>query len=638
MMIGMWIRSIAQGTSRLRDSISGGVAVIGALSLTTVVGMGAFAIEATQGYSAKVNNQRIADMAALAGALAYNVNSNGGQMVATARAVVVGQGLASSAADVQLVTEGTQQLVQVTITTSVPLSLGRVFTAAPSYDVSAMGWATTTATVSTAPPCISALDSNAATGVILSGGVSITAPGCDIETNGRVEVPWGTYITAKQVDAGGVVHNPGSGITTAPTAGNIHASQPGTASDWMSSDSALKNVLCQVNKVTGGNDADYPDGNNVLCTNPQILPATLTNSGSTTDLNLNYSPAPAISPYWNSGTNTYTFPPTFVTTGYRNLVMSGGITAIFQGPGLTFKFDNVNMSGSSLTIGDGEVTVAGTFGFNSGSVITIGNGNHSFGTLAVTGGRTLNIGTGNLLVAGAITMDGGSYIFANIGVGNTVTIGNNGTGTPATAINIAGGSKLCFGGGSGITCSAPSAAAGIFNANGSVITAGGSTIVFPKAATHVIDGHLSLNGSSIFGSGNYIIGGNFTNNTGGTMSGSDVTFAMSGTFTLSGGTSLDLAAPTSVSSYGVPGVLFASKSASATTIGGGSANRYAGLVYAPKSNMTISGGGSISTNGGACLMMILNRLTLSGGGVLSNGTCSGLTGGTGSVASVKLHK
>lgn len=628
------ISSLSAFLDRLAHNTRGAVAVIGALSLTTIVGMGAFAVEATRGYAADVANQRIADSAALAGALAYNVNSSTSQMTATARAVVVAQGLSASAADVQLVTDAAtaRQLVQVTVTTAVPLALGRVFTSALSYDVSAVGSATISTTATVAPPCIATLDTNAATGIVLSGGVAISAPGCSINTNGRVDVPWGTTIAAKQVNAGGAVVNPGSGITTSPTANNIFANKASAAADWMSSDPTLKNLLCQVNRVVPTTDPDYPDGN-TTCTNPQVLPATLTNS-STEDWTTGYVPLTGVPHIYQTAAYSCQYNIPAGNWNLRNVTISGGCSMNFAS-GSTIRIANLNMSGNGMTIGDGDLTVSGTFGFNSGSVITIGNGNHSFGSLAVTGGRTLNIGTGNLVVGGAITMDGGSYIFANIGVGNTVTIGNNGSGT---AISIGGGSKLCFTAASGTNCSTPTAAAGTFNANGAILSSGGSTIGFPKAATHVIDGSLSLNGSSVFGSGNYIIAGNFTNNTGGTMTGSDVTFALSGTFTLSGGTSLDLAAPNSLSNYGVPGILIATKSTAATTIGGGSANRYAGLIYAPKSNMTISGGGSISANGSACMMMILNRLTLSGGGTASTGSCTSLSGASGPVASVALFK
>ncbi|ATE66750.1 TadE/TadG family type IV pilus assembly protein [Rhizorhabdus dicambivorans] len=631
-MVRTWVHSIASSLRALHRHEGGGVALIGALALTSIIGMGAFAVEASQGYAARASNQRIADTAALAGALAYNVNSSTSEMTATAKAVVAAQGLAASAASVALVTDAatSKQLVQVTVTTSVPLSLARVLTTALSYDVRAVGSATTSTTATTTPPCITTLHTAAATGVVLSGGVSISAPNCAINSNGRVEVPWGTYITAKQVSAAGSVINPGSGITTTPTANNIQANKAGAATDWMQDNSSLKAMLCAVNKLTGSSDADYADGNTV-CITPLVTPATQTASVSTTDLPLNYSPSAALLPYWNSSTATYTFPPSFVTTGYRNLVMAGGINAVFQGPGLNFKFNNVDMSGNSLTIGDGTVTVVGTFGFNSGSVITIGNGAHSFGTLSVSGGRQLNIGSGDFTVTGAITEAGGSYIRVNTGVGDAVTIGNDGAGTP-TAINIGGGSYLCF----TANCTAPSAAAGTFSANGQVLTSGGSTLIFPKAATHVINGNLSLNGSSTFGSGNYYIKGNFTNNTGGTMAGTDVSFALGGTFTLAGGTSLDLAAPSSSGSYGVPGLLIVTKSTTATSIGGGSQNKYAGLVYAPKSDMTVSGGAALSSNGTNCLMLILKTLLLSGGTTVAS-TCSSLST-SGSVANVALFK
>lgn len=612
----------------MRD-IGGGVALIGALSLSVIVGMGAFAVEASQGYAVDTQNQRVADMAALAGALAYNVNSNTSQMTATAKAVVAAQGIPATAATVALVTDAAtaKQLVQVTITTQVPLALGRVLTSALSYDVTAVGSATTSTTETASPPCIAALAllNNPTYGVTLSGGVAINAPGCAINTNAGVTVPWGTKVTAKQVTAGKSVDDPGTGITTSPTAANIVQNKSGAATDWMKDDSSLKAMLCKVNKLTGTSDADYADGN-TACLTPLVTPTIYANAGAE-DWNLNYSPASNVAAF-RTGNNTYVIPSAGVLRTIKTLTLAGGITATFQGP-VNLRIDTVDMSGDGMTIGDGDVVVGGVFGFNSGSTITIGNGNHSFGSLAVSGGRQLNIGSGNLNVTNAITIDGGSYIRANIGVGNTVTIGSSG----GNAITVGGGSYLCF----TPSCAAPSAAAGTFSANGQIQTSGGSTIIFPKAMTHVINGNLSLNGSSTFGSGTYFIAQNFTNNTGGTMSGADVSFALGGTFTLSGGTSLDLAAPASSSSYGVPGILIATKSSAATSIGGGSQNKYAGLLYAPKSNLTLSGGASMSSYGNNCLMLILNTLTLSGGTTVAS-ACSSLSGGSSTTPSVSLFK
>lgn len=583
-MIPTWFHSIAYQARRLRASTRGAVAVIGALSLTVLVGMGAFAVEATRGYAQDTTNQRVADMAALAGALAYNVNSSTSEMTATAKAVVTAQGLAASAATVALVTDAatSKQLVQVTVTTAVPLQLGRVFSSALSYDVTAVGSATTSTTTSASPPCLAALSSTPTYGITLDGGVTLNAAGCAIATNSGITVPWGTYITAKQATAGKSINNPGNGLTTSPTANNYTANKANAAADWMSTDTSLKSLLCQVNKLTGTTDNDYADGN-TACIGELV---TATAPGTDGDWDLNYSPAANVAAF-RTGNNTYVVPGG-VTRNIRNLNISGGMTVTFLGP--------VNMTVANLNMG----------------------------------GTALNIGGGNIVIGGKIEMNGGSLITVDVGVGNTVTLGQSG----GVSINVGGGARICF----TANCVAPTAAGGKFSAAGNIVTSGGSTIIFPKAAMHVINGDLSLNGSSTFGSGTYVIKGNFTNNTGGTMNGTDLTFALGGTFTLSGGTALDLSAPTASSSYGIPGVLIATKSSANTSIGGSSNNKYAGLFYAPKSNLTINGGGAMSSNGSACMMMIINTLTLAQGGGITTGACAGLSGGSSSTANVALFK
>jgi len=565
-MFDIGIRSIAARLRRFAGDAQGAVAVIGALSLTTMVGMGAFAVEISRGYAADTANQRIADMAALAGALAYNVNSNTSQMTATAKAVVVAQGLPASAATVALVTDAAsaKQLVQVTVTTAVPLALGRVFTSALSYDVTAVGSATTTATTTTAPPCIAALSSTPTNGITMSGGTSLSAPGCAINTNAGITVPWGTYISAKQANAGKSVNNPGNGLTTSPTAANIQQNKANAATDWMKDDAVLKAALCQVNKLTATTDADYADGNTSCISALATASAT-----STEDWDLNYSPAANVAAFRTSN-DTYVIPGG-VNRNIRNLNIAGGMTVTFQGP--------ANLTIASLNMG----------------------------------GTALHIGNGNIVIGGKIEMNGGSLIDIDVGVGNTVTLGSSG----GVSINVGGGK---------------------FSAGGNIVTSGGSTIIFPKAATHVINGDLSLNGSSTFGSGTYIIKGGFTNNTGGTMAGTEVSFVLGGTFTLSGGTSLDLSAPGAASSYGIPGVLIATKTSSATLIGGGSGNKYAGLLYAPKSDLTLKGGASMSAYGSNCLMMILRTLSLLEGGSASTGACSSLSGSSSNTANVALFK
>lgn len=630
-MTRSWLSSVMAAVGRLRADTRGGVALIGALSLTSIVGMGAFAVEATRGYAADANNQRVADMAALAGALAYNVNSNMNQATATAKAVVAAQGIAASAATVGLVTDAatSKQLIQVTITTPVPLALGRVFTSALSYDVTASGSASISATSSVTPPCVTALDQPSNYGVRMNGGARLTATGCAINANAGVEVPEGTYITAKQVTSGKTVYNPGSGLTTSPTANNIIQNKANAATDWMKDDAGVMAMLCQVNLLTGYSDPDYPGGNR-SCTSKYVAPSSPSTSGAA-NWTLGYKKKTDGTPHQYQTADyscQYQIPAGTYTIG--KLTVAGGCTISFAN-GSTLKFDSIDMSGSSMTVGDGSFTVVGTFGFNSGTTITIGNGNHDFGKLSITGGRTLNIGSGNLNVQQGIYLDGGSNVYVASIAGDRITIGND--GGSGRSIEISGGSRVCF----TLSCGNPVNAVTTFSLGGSVKTSGGSTIVFPKAETHIIKGDIDLNGSSIFGAGTYIASGYFSNNTGGTMSGSDVSFALGDKIELSGGTSLDLAAPSASSSYGVPGVLIATKTSSNLKFGGGSANKYAGLVYAPKARMVVEGGASISASGSACLMMIVDELEIKDGGTISVGSCSALST-AGPTAAVALFK
>jgi hypothetical protein len=160
-----------------------------------------------------------------------------------------------------------------------------------------------------------------------------------------------------------------------------------------------------------------------------------------------------------------------------------------------------------------------------------------------------------------------------------------------------------------------------FSASGTIKSSGGSSITFNKAAVHVIGGNLDLNGSSVLGSGLYVIGGDFSNNTGGTMSGTDVSFALGGSFTLTGGTSLDVAAPSTNGGYGIQDVLLVTKTTSDVSLGGGTTDKYSGVVYAPKAQIKLTGGASMSSNGSQCLMMVVDSVSISGGASFNTANC-----------------
>jgi len=611
---------------RLFAAEGGSILVMAAMSLTAVMGMSGLAVEIGTGYATKVRNQRVADVAALGAALAYK---NAGQSVAVAtqvaKDIVVANGLSASQATVTApVTINGTSAVQVQITTAVPVKMASLLTSNASYNVTNSAAASLTSLGGTG--CVTAL-SSASSAVDLSGGASISSSTCGITSNGTVTLTGGATITTKQVVASGTSTSGGSSITTTPTANNI-VTKSNAASDTLSSTSGLQTALCYVNKINGTSDSDYPGGN-TSCTDQLVSPTLQSSTGSTTDWNLTYQArsASTLASYQTADYScNYVIPAgTYVI---RTLTVNGGCSVTFQN-GSKLTVDTIDMSGSSMTIGNCDLAVISSFKINAS--ITIGNGSHYFGSLDVTGGRTVTIGSGDFTVYGSVTEGGGSTIKVGISTGDKVTIGQQ--------IDIQGGSTLCFTAG----CATPTLVAGTFSVGAlggsktdDVSSAGGSTIIFPIAATHVIKGDLNLSGSSIFGSGLYVIGGDFSNNTGGTMSGVDVTFALGGTFTLLGGTSLDLAAPSSSSAYGVTDILVATKSSAETKIGGGSTDKYSGMVYAPKSDLKITGGGSISSNGSSCLMYMVNTANLSGSGSLAASECTSITnGGGGTVALIQ---
>jgi Flp pilus assembly protein TadG len=616
---------------RLLRERDGSVIVISAFALVSLLGMTGLAVEIGNGYAAKVRNQRVADMAALAAAITYKTSQSLTVAQNTANDVVIANGLATSTATVSQVTVSGTSGIQVSITTAVPIRIASVLTKSASYNVTTVAVASLITSSTTG--CITAL-SNSSTAVSASGGASISASGCAVVTNGTIVSDNSSAkvtaksITAQAINDAAAAYNQNA-VTTNPTARNWTLKSNG-ASDFVKPNTAASTALCYVNKLTGYTDPDYADGN-TNCTSPLVVPPALTNA-STTDWSTGYTPRNqgGISNYETGDYNcSYVIPAgTYVI---RDLSIGGGCSVVFT-TGSTLTFRNLNMSGQTLTFGDGAISITGTFTVNGNTTVTMGNGAHSFGALSIGGGKFLQVGSGNFLVVGAINVSGGAWLKVGTSTNDTVTIGNDGSGN---AIVVGGGSMVCF----TSDCSTPTAAAGTFSANGTVnVQGGGSLVVFPKSVMHVINGDLIATAGIIFGSGLYVIKGNFQNTTGSgndSMNGVDVTFAMGGTFNFAGGSRFDLAAPSSSNGYGIQDILFLTKSTSATSISAGAIGKASGLIYAPYSNFSSSGGSAISSNGSACMMLVVNTITVTGSGTVNTAGCSSQSSGA-ATGTVKL--
>ena len=597
--------------------------VMAALALTAMMGMSGMAVEVGTGYTTKVRNQRVADMAALGAALAYK---NGGQSAAVAtqvaKDIVVANGLSASQATVTVpVTIDGADAVQVQITTAVPVKMASLISGNASYDVTNLAAASLTSAASSG--CVTVL-SNTTTAVSADGGASVSASGCSIVTNGTIySSNSSAKVTAKSIIAQAINDVSKSGVTTTPTAKNWTLKSNG-ASDFIQSNTSASTALCYVNKLTNSTDSDYSDGN-INCTNQRVPTTAITSNGSTQDWTTGYTVkgGAGIAQYETADYSCKYIIPASANVVVRDLTIGGGCSVTFQGGG---SFRNVSMSGDSLSFGDGTVTMSGTFTVNANQTVTIGDGAHSFGALAIGGGKSLSVGSGNFYVTNAISLSGGAFIKVDISTGDKVTIGNDGSGN---AITVQGGSKACF----TSDCSMATAAAGTFSADGSVnVLGGGSTVVFPKSVVHVINGDLIATATVLFGPGLYVIKGNFQNTVGSgsdSMNGTDITFAMGGTINFAGGSKFDMAAPSSSGTYGIQDMLILTKSTSNSVLSAGSVGKASGMIYAPKSAFSSSGGSAISGNGSACMMLMVKTLTVTGSGTVNTAGCDSLTASSG---------
>ncbi len=535
---------------RLLVAERGTILVMAAFALTAVMGMSGLAVEVGNGYATKIRNQRVADMAALGAAQAYQASQSASTATKVAKDIVAASGLPASAATVTApVTVNGVNAIQVTVTTAVPVRLAQVVMNNTSYNVTNTAAASLTST--TAPNCFATLSSGGTYGITLTGGTSLTASGCGVATNSGVSLTSGTHITAKQVVAGKTVSDPGSGISTSPTTNNIKQNKGTTATDTVGTD---PRVVAGFAKI----------GTAVSPTAP---------TGTTQAWNFDWNHTGAVAGWWNSATSTYTVPAG--TYNISSMSVAGGIKVVVQDGAVMRMSGGISEAGTSVTMG----------------AVTLDVG----GQINVTGGSTMTIASGN------------------------VTIGNNGSGN---AINVDGGCTFTMGNGT-------------FGANGGITTGGGSSITFGATTAHYINGSLALSGNATFGAGAYFINGGFSNGTGGTMSGTGVTFFMSGALSAAGGATMNLSSPTADTTGGaVTDLLFATKSTAATSLGGGATATYAGMIYAPNSDVTMSGGASAAAGSGRCFAFLVNTLTLTGG-TTAGTSCTGI-GSSGSSGGLSL--
>jgi hypothetical protein len=596
------------------------IALIGGAVIAMLATMAAVAVDLGTAYLAKVGDQRAADSAAYAGALAYNATSSTATMQSAVSNLAALNGLHAGAASASLVASPSgdgNSAVQVTVTTASPLYLAEIFRTGTTLSVSATSYAEVKPNASA---CIIALKAGAS-GVTLSGGTGVTAAACAVASDATVTVPCGTTITTKTLDynSAAAPSQPCGGIKPPAGTSSVNIIKIVTA-DPLAANTAVAGAfthLAGVASLAGPSGPVVPSGTSVAFG--------YTNSAS-------QPPRSQLTTIGCSGSfagSTWTVTcPTGGTYNFGTISLSGGISLSFAVSGSstnTYNFSGaINVSGSGASFGPGTYNVAGGIITGGGSTTTFAAGSYDIGagTVSCSGsfysicntGTSLTFGAGSYTIAGGIYNGGGATL--GIGAGSSANSFTIGAGSAGYAINT-----------TGMTMTLGNMTNGTFKAVGKITTGGGTNFTLSSAPAHDLNGAFSLAGSATLGSGTYTVAGNFTlggGGGGGTVTGSGVTIVTSGTFSVAAGYSnVTLTAPTSgtledlvVASNGAGGASFSE---------GASGNSLSGAFYFPSAPITLSGAGNVGNGAGQCLELIGSTISLTGGSALAS-TCSGLAG------------
>jgi len=629
----------------------GAIGVLAALLFPILIGIAALSVEYGNGLLTKGQNQRIADLAAYAGAIAYSSSGSTDTMTAAARNVAALNGITASNVTVQLVTSprtSSSSAVNVKIATTNQLLLSPVISNISSLSISSSSYAQLGGQTAA---CILALSSSG-TGVTLEGGTKITASTCAINSNTTISVPCGTTMTAKVVtyNSSSAPSQPCSGIsgtitktaTSDPLAGNATISTATSRLATVSSQTSPSSPT-----VTTGTDISFDwttNGNNSATKKAQTVGCTAT---------------------WNQPTWTMTCPSNG-TYYFGNITVGGGINVNFDASAngsSTYNFSgSINNTGSVMTFGPGTYKVAKGITTGGGTTTTFGAGTYTLGRSASTcydgayysichTGTTLTFGgPSSFVLSSGFYNNGGSTLVMGSGSTNSFNIGSSSNGT---AVYLGGGSKT--------TMADATGASSLFQLVGNLNASagGGSCFTVSAAAQHDVQGYIAMAGGTILGTGPYTVtgyvalgangGGDVTcNGTTVGMAGTGVTFTIgAGSLPSSGSCSgyafcvaagfanVTLTGPTSGSLANLVVVGPSSSSAGALFAEGSSGTSLSGALYFPQGPITLTGGSSVGDKSGQCLQMIGSQITLSGGTTAAS-SCISTSGGGSSGGSIVL--
>jgi len=583
---------------KLLGNRRGAVGFIGALAIPVLLGVGGFVAEYGNALVVHTDNQRVADAAAFAGAIAYS-NSTAAtddlkktDATSAVNRVASFNGIATSAVTTTVVPSPTNDgndAVRVNISTTVPLVFARLINRSTSSQaVPVTAYAELKAD---AQACILALSTAATYNVSLSGGTTISATSCAVSSDYGVDVPCGTYINSNAV------------AYNSPTA-------PRQGCSGISGRTVKKSTPDPLNPTGNAPAAAVASLITHAATVASQAAPTVTGGGP---IDFAYKQSSTIAQAAADGcvaafaSQTWTVTCAGTNLKFGKITTGGGLSVNFNinsSPSTIYQFsDDILDTSSGITFGPGIYTIAGGISASADNATTFGAGSFQIGGLK----------------------DGSCS---------------------SAAICVGGGKRLVFG----------DTSSGVFQVSGPIITSGGSCLMIGAATDHDINSYISASGAVVLGSGNWTVskyawfgagGGGGTTSCPGLggayvgVSGTGVTVYVGGVgVPTSGGSCANNSFCVSAGYQQVTLTAGASKlvvvGASSSTAGalftqGASGVSLSGEFYFPNGPISLSGGASVGNGANQCLTLIGKTVTLSGGTVVAS-TC--ITGASTATASL----
>lgn len=410
-------------TAFVRDR-GGAVAITSAFALPVLLGCCALVAEYGHGLLTRAQNQRIADLASYAGAIAYTQTKDKARMTSAAAAVARLNGISPSDVSVNLVASpkgGSNQAVQATVNVERELLLAPILGSFNELKISTTAFAQIG---SEAAACIMSL--NGSKNVGLTGSSNINATNCSVASNASFAAECGTLVEAKTINFG----------TTASSscAGRLKSTQisKATVTDPLAGNSGVALARSRFATLQTFTPPSAP----VTPTKPKIdfsqwgdinaTKAKFTSVGCTANLSgVNWTiTCPGLGPYSFGALDLpFGISVDFNSNGNASAVYNFNGSISNSGKALKFGSGTFNISGNVKIGADGASISFGAGTFNIGSGTCHGP---SFSVCAITNTSITFGGPSSFnLVAG---VQNGGRIVMGAGSSNSFDIGASSTG------------------------------------------------------------------------------------------------------------------------------------------------------------------------------------------------------------------